>query len=64
MGGICSGVEQGQRPLEEVAVTVKRKEIGNVVASIGLFHSHHDHVTDDAVGVTQVGIFVLILLLD
>ena len=33
MGGICSGVEQGQRPLEEVAVTVKRKEIGNVVVA-------------------------------
>lgn len=40
MGGICSGVEQGQRPSEEVAVTVKRKEIGNVVASITLKLTH------------------------
>lgn len=30
---------------------------------IVLFHSHHDHVTDDAVGVAQVGISVLVLLL-
>ena len=30
---------------------------------IGLFYSHHDHVTADEVGVTQVGIFVLVLLL-
>lgn len=30
---------------------------------IYLFHSHYDHVADDAVGVTQVGISVLVLLL-
>jgi hypothetical protein len=33
MGGICSGVEEGQRPLKDVAVTAKGKEIGNVMAS-------------------------------